>query len=605
MKMRKKQVLYGLIAVILLLPSFLVKADSIKEVEAKNVEGNFTSKDEVVYATLDPSGDIEEVYVVNTLDVAESGEIVDFGEYHSVKNLTDLSELILEDQGVRMTAPEGKFYYQGNMKADTKLPWNITVSYLLDGEKINPTELAGKMGHVEIKIQSSANKNVDGVFYENYILQISLQLPNKYENINAFDGMVANAGKNKQITYTVMPGEEVVHRVTADVVDFEFEGIEIAAVPSSLPIDISEMDNMTDDMASLSDAIHELNNGVADLKDGASQLNSGAETLRDGSAQYKDGINQMSSASSELVHASSTIQEALEVINQSLSGSSSSMDLSKLNDLPAGLTALSAGLTETANGLSTLQKSYAQAFSALDEAINGIPTGHLTEEQISSLYQSGANSTVLDQLLASYSAAQKVKATYSAVKEGLAAVEPSLNQASEAINGMSGQLNQISLELSESLKGQDLSSLGELQKGIAGLATNYKEFHAGLVGYTSGVNELSSSYGKLHSGIVELSGGTQELSVGIGELHDGTNELNNETRNLPEQMQAEINSMIQEYDKSDFEPVSFVSPKNEKVYSVQFVMKTESIKKEEQEAEPVKPKEEKGFWTLLLDLFKK
>ncbi len=39
--------------------------------------------------------------------------------------------------------------------------------------------------------------------------------------------------------------------------------------------------------------------------------------------------------------------------------------------------------------------------------------------------------------------------------------------------------------------------------------------------------------------------------------------------------------MIAEYDKSHFEAVSFVSTKNEKVNSVQFVIKTESIKKED------------------------
>jgi putative membrane protein len=34
------------------------------------------------------------------------------------------------------------------------------------------------------------------------------------------------------------------------------------------------------------------------------------------------------------------------------------------------------------------------------------------------------------------------------------------------------------------------------------------------------------------------------------------------------------------------------------------VIKTESIEKEEQETKKAKPKKEKGFWDLLMDLFK-
>lgn len=595
MMMRKKYLLL-LLAASLLSPSFLVNAE--------NGDGKITSKDEVVYATLTASGDLKEIYVVNTLDIAEAGNVVDYGEFNSVKNLTDLSKLEQESESVQIDAPEGKFYYQGNMAKDTPLPWDVGVSYLLDGQKMDPKKLAGKTGHLAIKIETSANTNVDSVFFENYLLQISLQLPNKYENIDASAGMVANAGKNKQITFSVMPGEEKTFQVEADVEDFEFQGIELAAVPSSLPIDTSDIANMTDDMGALSDAIGELNKGVGELKDGVAQLNNGAASLRDGSAQYKNGIGQLNGGTSELVQASTSIQEALKTISSSLSGNSEGMDLSQLNELPAGLTALAKGLTDTANGLTTLQQSYSQAFGVLNNVINEIPAGQITEQQISGLYQSGANSEVLDQLIANYTAAQKVKATYATVKQAFEAVEPSLSQTSEAIKNMSGQLTGIANELSASLKQSDMSGFSELQKGLNGLSSNYGQFHSGLVSYTTGVSQLSGSYSKLHSGIVELSGGTSDLAQGVDKLHNGTNELYEETKDLPAQMEEEITQKLQEYDKSDFEPVSFVSPKNENVYSVQFVIKTEGIEKEEEEAKKATEKPKKGFWDLLLDLFR-
>lgn len=597
--MRMKQLFYSALALMLFLPSFLSYP-----AHAAAAEGKITSKDEVVYATLNASGSLENVYVVNTLEVARAGEIFDFGAYSSVKNLTDLTEISQEDQTVRMTAPEGKFYYQGNLEDNTELPWAVSISYSLDGQEVEAAELAGKSGHVEISIDITGNDQVDTVFYENYLLQVSLLLSNVYQNIETSGGMVANAGKNKQITFTVMPGKEEGLSVSADVEDFEFQGVDIAAIPSTLPIDTSEMDNMTDDMSELTDAIGKLNDGVAELKDGVSQLNNGAASLQDGSAKYKNGINQLDTSSSELVNGSQSILEALRTINQSLTGQSNEMDLSSLTALPSGLTQLGNGLKEVTEGLTSLQENYALAYDALDGAIQEIPAEQLSEGEIASLYGSGANAEVLDRLMASYAASQKVKITYEQVKEAFAAIEPTLTQISGSVQGMSGQLISIADNLTTALDEMDMSGLDQLQAGLAALSTNYNEFHSGLTSYTKGVSELSSSYSQLHSGISELTGGTSELNSGVVELHDGTEQLYEETEDLPEKMQEEINQMIQEYDKSDFEPVSFVSPQNEKVTSVQFVITTESIKKEEKETKTTAPEKEKGFWELLLDLFR-
>ncbi|MFD1738023.1 YhgE/Pip domain-containing protein [Bacillus salitolerans] len=599
--MRKNKYLYVALALVIFLPSFLSYPGVAK---TEKIESKVTSKDEVVYATLNASGELNHIYVVNTLEVARAGEILDYGEYSSVKNLTDLTKLVHEEQKVIMEAPEGKFYYQGNMKVDNELPWNIKVSYLLDGQKVKPSELAGKTGHVEINIELAQNQNGNSVFYDNYLLQVSLILPNTYQNIETSGGMIANAGKNKQITFTVMPGQEESLTVQAEVEDFEFQGIEIAAVPSSLPIDTSEMENMTEDMSALSDAIGELNKGVADLKNGVTQLNNGTASLRDGSGEFKGGISSINRSSPEIVKASSSIREALETIYQSLSNESADMDLTSLKELPAGLIQVANGLTETANGLSAMQKNYSSAYAALDGAIKEIPADQLSEEEIAGLYQSGASTEVLDKLVASYSASQKVRRTYDHVKEGFAAVKTSLTQASESIRLMSGQLTSIATNLSGSIEETDGSGLSELQKGLAALSANYRDFHSGLVGYTEGIHQVSASYDQLHSGILKLTGGTSELEDGANQLQSGTEELYEETKDLPNQMQEEINQMIKEYDKSDFEPVSFVSSENEKISSVQFVIKTESIQKEEPVTKKTEPEKEKGFWELLMELFK-
>ncbi|MFP3472464.1 hypothetical protein R0J90_20635, partial [Micrococcus sp. SIMBA_144] len=81
-----------------------------------------------------------------------------------------------------------------------------------------------------------------------------------------------------------------------------------------------------------------------------------------------------------------------------------------------------------------LQANYAQAYRALDGAIAEIPANNLTEAEITALYQSGADPKVVDKLVASHKAAQKVKGTYASVKEAFAAVGPTLNQVSGSVN---------------------------------------------------------------------------------------------------------------------------------------------------------------------------
>lgn len=595
--------LFVFAAILIVLPTLLVTAAS-NDSKSGGEEGNISSKDEVVYAKLSATGERQEIYVVNILDIEKAGRIIDYGSYTSLKNLTDLAQLEQKDNTVEFTAPEGKFYYQGNMN-DVTLPWEISVSYFLNDNEIAPEELAGKDGNVEIRIATSANEKVDSVFFDNYLLQISLSLDlDLFSNIQAPDGILANAGKNKQVTFTIMPEKEEEYVVEADVVQFELNGIDITAIPSSMSIDAPDINEMTDDMETLADAIKEINNGVGELNNGVSDLNNGVKSLSNGSMDYKEGITSIAGSSSELISASKSIEQALETFSTSLADSEE-MGLGDLKELEVGLVQISDGLKDTAEGLANLKENYVTAYSALSSSMEAIPDYVITEEQIQQLYKSGANQTVVDQLIETYSAARKAKGTYLAVKEAFDAVTATLDQVSDSLSEMADGLDTMANGLADYQGDTNVAdSFAELQEGIGQLSSNYKAFNIGLVDYTGGVGQLSSIYQKMHTGIVELSKGTDELENGVSQLHDGTTELHESTNDLPAQMKQEVSEMMADFDRSDFEPVSFVSPKNENIHSVQFVFKTESIKKEEP-IETVKlDQEPKGFWARLMELFK-
>ena len=49
---------------------------------------------------------------------------------------------------------------------DTKIPWNIDITYTLDGKKITPEKLAGKSGAFKMHITIGKNKKCDSDFYD-------------------------------------------------------------------------------------------------------------------------------------------------------------------------------------------------------------------------------------------------------------------------------------------------------------------------------------------------------------------------------------------------------------------------------------------------------
>ncbi|UCZ54767.1 YhgE/Pip domain-containing protein [Bacillus shivajii] len=606
-----KKIIFTFIALLLIFPYQIGQADPNTVSERSTAEnkiemnavGEMASKDEVVYGSLSALGTLNELYVVNMINVTTAGYIIDYGDYTTVRNLTNLSEIEQEDDKVQFEASPGWFYFQGNMEY-TELPWDIDISYMLDGEEKVPDDLPGKEGRLSLSIKTTQNESVNPVFYENYTLQISLTLDTDIiSNLQAPDATVANVGKKRQLTYTVMPDTEGDISLLADVVDFEMDGIDISAIPLSMVIDDLELDGMTKEMRSLSDAINDIKNGVFELKSGVSELNDGLQSLNEGSSEYHLGLNEMKASSSEIVEVSESIEDSLAMFNKKLSGSSEEMDFSEMDQLSGGLLLIADGLEEVADGLLHFNENYSVAYSSLNDAMKAIPAPAVSEEELQQLYASGENDETIDHLIEVYSAAQTAKGTYDNVKEVFDAVETTLDKTSGSVKEMSSELTSIAKELSSSFERMEsLEALSELEEGIGLLSENYGVFHSGLVSYTDGISQLANSYDEIDSGFGELVQGSSELGSGVGELYDGTDELASETSDLPDQMQEEVNSMMDEYDRSDFEPISFVSPKNTSVDSVQFIFKTESIELEE-EIITDDVEENPGFWERFRDLF--
>ena len=130
------------ILIVIMLLSFMSPA--VTTATAEN-----TPKQEVVYANLEADGKVSKLYVVNVFELDDGGQVTDYGDYRSVKNLTSEEEIELRDGTVKVEAKPGRLYYEGTL-AESAIPWNFEVHYSLDGIEYAPAELAGRSGALKI-----------------------------------------------------------------------------------------------------------------------------------------------------------------------------------------------------------------------------------------------------------------------------------------------------------------------------------------------------------------------------------------------------------------------------------------------------------------------
>lgn len=586
---------------------FLNTAVSAESQDENEEKGEIDEKNEVIYANLKAGGALENVYVVNAFELKKTGVIEDHGNYDSVKNLTDTSAIEQDDDTIRMDAGVDNFYYQGNLSKE--LPWDFTMKYYLDDKEVDPNTIIGESGHVKIEINVEKNEEAaeaEDVFFDNYMLQVSQPLnADHFENIKAEDATIANAGKNKQIAFTVMPGEEDTLTMEADTDQFELEGMEISALPSSVSVDGPDTDSLTEEFQSLTDAIGEINEGVGELGNGVQSLSGGLTELESGSSEFQNGLNELSESGGELTSASAEINDAFGMVQEEVGQITGIDGLEQLSGLTEEASDMAAGMEELADGLDTLAESYGEANEALSTAMNEIPEATLTEEDLQALYDSEVDDEIIEELVSTYEAAQNALAVYNESAESFEAVEPTLSEFQTSTRETADYIRGLAGNLEESIGDVDIDEgVDEFIASVNTMADNYNQFHEGLLAYTDGVNELSGSYSGIHSGIAEASSGSDELASGANELQNGTSELYDATQSIPDEMQEEIDEMISQYDKSDFDPVSFVAEENnEMTNSVQFVIQTDSIQQEEDTEEAEEDEEDEGFWDKLMNLF--
>ncbi len=533
-----------------------------------------TPKEEVVYVSLGADGSVKEINVVNIYELSEDSTIVDFGDYTSLRTMTTDNGIKYSGGKLEIDAKAGKVYCEGKLSSDV-MPWKIEIKYFLDGAELTADELAGRSGFLKIALKISKNDVYKGDFFKNYALQASVSLDtDKCKDIKADDATLANVGKSKQLTYTILPGKGIETEITANVTDFETAGFSINGIPLNLKVDIDSSE-LTESVGELENAVGLLDDGAGELKDGifslkssvesallggvgdivnaayalddgAVQLKNGADALLSGTAEaalgaaslesgakaLDDGIQQMKTAletldanSADLTSGSASVKAALGEIKSALDGVDASTDA--LNALKTASSNIKSGIDSLVSGISALDS--ALSFDSFKAAMlqNGLDIDKLKSDNASAVSEIQAEINTLNSKLEEIKAAGGDTSYLESSIETLKKAASLLSTNNTAISGTKAYLNSIGNNA-----GSLFSAAKTLQTGYNAFNTSISLLIATLNGLSEKVGELSAAIGTLNSEYEKLDEGLNAYTAGVSELVSGFSQISSGSASL-------------------------------------------------------------------------
>ncbi len=332
-KFHKLLTLFMVLSLVLVLPLSAAGSGAAPE----NIIDN-----ELVVSTLGEDGTITGMQVLNHIRVFGEGaySIEDSSRFKlsSIRNLYSSDKINLSDGKINMNITAEGFsdlYYLAQLDqeeiAKVDLPVSVNLEYYLDGQKVQPSQMAGKSGQVKIVIevenltgepQMLEFKDSDGetvtqemMVYTPYAVSISgVDLDNsKFANIKAPgvagespEGVLANVQGVTSVSWTVplippaYPAKQYVV-LEADGKNIEMPSFNIGVMPI-LPT-TSSIDNLTSSLTQLYDGFNQIHQGI-----GASNQDA---TLLYGLAAVKNGLHQV-------VDGLATVESNLKMIRVGL-----------------------------------------------------------------------------------------------------------------------------------------------------------------------------------------------------------------------------------------------------------------------------------------------
>lgn len=545
----------------------------------------YAQKDETVYVITDAEGNVNSAKAVEWLKNIENVK--------DLKDITALTDIInvKGDEEFKVNGDEIVFetsgkdiYYEGNL-SEGNLPFEMKITYELDGAEISAADLAGQSGHVKMHVKFTGVKktkvSVDGKDKEVYVPFVAVTGAmldtNIFSNVQIDNGKVISNGQ-----YQVACGfgtAGLVENFDTEKLNASIDGFTLEAdvekfepaymmtfVTNSVldNVDVSEADSLKDVFANvtkLTDASNLLLQGTNTLAEKLPELVKGATTLN-------DGVKTLYGYTGDLLDGASTINTNMSVLSTSL------------NKISVGAASLNEKMGLYKDGVGTLKDGTSQVYQGLllaQKKLNAVQTELTKNIQTYSKIVSDNKATIeaLNNGVKQYTQAgstypmdyqtlAKVEGYYQAVGalEALKTVaakfttkDPATGMTmSESITALVNGGKQVDAGAAE------LYSKAEqlINEGTSVLANGASQAYNGSVLLSEGTNTYVSKFTEYKAGMKELKDKTPELVAGVKLLQSGVNELNEGMKKFVDEGINKITAVVGEGTEDELATVKAV-----------------------------------------------
>ena len=346
---------------------------SMQSVSAALASEETPQYDETLYVTMDPYGEIRESSVVKVYQLDGTKFLVDYGTYEKVTNLTDHSQPVIGENGSVTFTPErgeNRFYFEGQTNTEkAELPWDITISYRLNGVDKKAEELAGEKGLVEVNVDVTPNKGLSDYYRNNMTLMASAIVDmDKNLSVEADGAQIQTIGDRNTVVFFALPGETGHYSIRIGSDQFEFPGIMFAMVP----LTVSQLDKVKD----MKDAKETIEDSADAISDSLDVVLTTMDQMQQSITDTSDGIRGLDKTRQIVADSKGTVYQsadnalaALDQLSQSFRPFYNHMEHAKtaLDDLRIQTNHLTATLDDLSPDLQDLQEGVRKVRDEISE----------------------------------------------------------------------------------------------------------------------------------------------------------------------------------------------------------------------------------------------
>lgn len=538
------------------------------------------TKDETVYVVTEPDGSQKDVtvsdHLINESDADQIQDVTNLKDIENVKGEETFEKG--EGDAILWQAGGNDIFYDGT--TDKQVPVQIGVSYFLNGEEVQGSELEGASGDVKIMINyRNTARDKKGNTVPFIAMTAFIAEDDTFTDIEVDQGKVIDDGDKQIVAAIAAPGLSEALNIDKDIVDLDLNDT-VTITGTAKKFNTQDMmtlvlnsvfeDVDTDAFGDMDydDKISELDKGAKELMSGSKKLYDGISTLNSKMPALKDGVGALSSGADELSDGTDDALKGSKKLNKGAKKLSRTLTSSMENTLDGitklrtvtdavldGLEQLKSGLDDARDALQKANNSLKGAMDNIDKVKNSLTTAKtgssdveqyledlnkefdkISAEDKAKLKAKGFDVSLIDKVDGKITEQKAVESALSSATgdKGLKEIRDDVEGASSVVDIVvgdesSGLIYAVDVlgEYDPSLDKQTTLIGAEtvLDDGLETMYDKLSDATAKDGSLTKGLAALVTGTKTMQSGEVKLAGGSKQLARGMDKLEGNTQTL--------------------------------------------------------------------------------